>query len=297
VSANQRWDFAPGDEIAPGRRITEPLGRGERYETYLASDGHLMAPVVVKVLRADRRTDRRALEGLRAEVAMLRRLVHPVVVRAFGAEVDGPWPHIVLEHLEGPALSTLLRRHGPLPLRQLLPLAVEVGAALHYLHGEGVVHLDVKPRNIIMGAPPRLIDLSIARTVGAAARLDHPVGTDAYMAPEQWEPRTLGPVGPEADVWGLGVTLHEALTGARPWADARHGTADAAGWSDGLRRALPADVPPELADIVAASLTHRPADRPTPVEVLAAIEPLVAALPTRPVLSRLRPRPFGRKVA
>ena len=202
----RRWELRPGDEIAPGRQIIEPLGRGERYETYLASDAHRLTVVVVKVLRADRRDDRRALRGLLAEARMLERVQHPMIVRGFGVVADGPYPQIVLEHLEGPALSTLLRRYGPLPLRQLLPLVIQVGSALHYLHAEGLVHLDVKSRNIIMGTPPRLIDLSVARSVEEARRLDHPVGTDAYMAPEQCDPAGRGPVGPAADVWGLGVT-------------------------------------------------------------------------------------------
>lgn len=283
-----RWDLVEGDEVVPGRRIIEPLGRGERYQTYLASDAHRLTTVVLKVLRADRRDDRRAVRGLRAEAQMLEQIRHPVIVRGFGAVLDGPCPHIVLEHLEGPALSTLLRRHGPLPLRQLLPLVIQMGSALHYLHAERLVHLDVKPRNIIMGAPPRLIDLSVARSFEAAARLQHPVGTDAYMAPEQVDPAAHGPVGPEADVWGLGATLYEALAGARPWPDAPDDDPHPQ-----LRRGpapLPRDVPSELSEIVFASLQRDAGARPAPADVLNAVEPLVAALPTRPVLSRLRPR-------
>lgn len=282
-----RWDLVEGDEVVPGRRIIEPLGRGERYQTYLASDAHLLTTVVVKVLRADRRDDRRALRGLRAEAQMLERIRHPVIVRGFGAVLDGPCPHIVLEHLEGPALSTLLRRHGPLPLRQLLPLVIQMGSALHHLHAERLVHLDVKPRNIIMGAPPRLIDLSVARSFEAAARLKHPVGTDAYMAPEQVDPAAHGPVGAGADVWGLGATLYEALAGARPWPVAAD---DPHPQLRGGPAPLPRDVPRELTEIVFACLQRDAGARPAPADVLDAVEPLVAALPTRPVLSRLRPR-------
>jgi serine/threonine protein kinase len=101
----------------------------------------------------------------------------------------------VLEHLEGPALSTLVRRHGALPSARLIPLLLQWCAALHYLHAEELVHLDVKPRNIVMRSPPRLIDLSVARTVTKAARLTHPVGTDAYMAPEQCDPIGRGRSG------------------------------------------------------------------------------------------------------
>ncbi|HSJ43940.1 MAG TPA: protein kinase [Euzebyales bacterium] len=202
MSHSDSWDLAPGDEIAPGRRVVEPLGRGERYQTYLAFDDHLLTQVVAKVLRADRRDDRRARRGLTAEAQLVASVRHPVIVRDFGVRRDGPWPHLLLEHLEGPALSSLLRRHGPLPLAQLVPLAVQLGSALHYLRREGLVHLDIKPRNIIMGAPPRLIDLSVAHTTARAAQLDHPVGTDAYMAPEQCRPTPAVPVGPPADIWG-----------------------------------------------------------------------------------------------
>ena len=119
---------------------------------------------------------------------MLERLNHPVLVRSFDADLSGPRPHVVLEHLEGPRLSTLLRKYGPLPLEQLLPLGVQLCAAAHYMAAEGVVHLDIKPSNIIMGAPAQLIDLSVARTVDECARLRSAVGTDSYMSPEQCVP-------------------------------------------------------------------------------------------------------------
>src|SRR6202000_1178879 len=102
---------------------------------------------------------------------------------ASGPIPAGPSPPLLLEHLEGPTLRELLDRHGPLSLEQLLPLALHIASALHYLAAEGVVHLDVKPSNIVMGAPPRLIDLSVARTLERALLTSTPVGTDAYMAP------------------------------------------------------------------------------------------------------------------
>src|ERR671918_3025465 len=154
----------------------------------------------------------------------LRKLNHPVIARGFGGVLKGERPHICVEFLEGPRLSTLIRKFGPLPLEQLIPLAVELCSALHYMHARRMVHLDVKPKNIIMGAPPRLIDLSIARSFRDAAALDVAVGTDAYMAPEQCVP-TPGHVGAPADIWGLGVTLHEAVTGEIPFprgSDDRH---------------------------------------------------------------------------
>ena len=85
-------------------------------------------------------------------------------------------PHLVLEHLEGPRLSSLIRRYGPLPPEQLVPLATQLCSALHYLAAEGVVHLDVKPANTIMAAPPRLIDLSVAMPLAAARALERSSG-------------------------------------------------------------------------------------------------------------------------
>src|SRR4029453_16530702 len=108
----------------------------------------------------------------------------PVVGGATRSRPAPPRPHLLVEHVEGPSLHDLLRRHGPLALEQLLPLAIHVAGALHFVASRGYVHPDVKPDNIIMGAPPRLIDLSVARSHGRAERLRGIVGTDAYMAPE-----------------------------------------------------------------------------------------------------------------
>ena len=125
---------------------------------------------------------------------------------------------MLIEHLEGPTLRRLLRRGGPLPLEQLLPLAAHLAATLHYMAADGWVHLDVKPDNIVMGVPPRLIDLSIARPVDLAASIRSPIGTDPYMAPEQCAPvEHPGQIGPPADVWGLGATLYHAAVGHRPF--------------------------------------------------------------------------------
>src|SRR5688500_17691249 len=213
------WGFAEGDEIAPGRTALKRLGGGRRYDAYLGWDDHLHAVVVLKVVRPHLVEDSRTLNGLQEEWAMIRRLAHPVILRCFGATLDGPRPHLVLEHLEGPRLSTLVRRYGPLPAEQLVPLGVQLASAVHYLSREGIVHLDIKPSNTIMGAPPRMIDMSVAVTVEEAKGLRTQVGTDAYMAPEQAMPRELGPVGTAADVWGLGVTLYKASCGKLPYSE------------------------------------------------------------------------------
>lgn len=285
------WLVGAGDEIVPGIRAERKLGGGERYEAYLGWHEKLFAPVVVKVVRPDLVGDSATLRGLRREVEMLQRLAHPVIVRAFDADMEAPRPHVVLEHLDGPRLSSLLRRFGPLSLDQLLPLGLELCSALHYLSAEGVVHLDVKPSNVIMGAPPRLIDLSIARSVDDAARLTHVTGTDAYLAPEQADPPRSGTPGTAADIFGLGVTLYEGLTGVRPFRDgSRDREAPPAEVWPQLVEApapLPRRIPGPVADPILACLDPDPRSRPTAAELAGLLQPLVELLP-RPVLGGLR---------
>src|SRR5918999_1440658 len=108
------WGFQEGDELSPGRTALELLGGGRR-----------------------------------DEAALVRRLSHPMLLRSFGAVLHGERPQLVLEHIEGLRLSTTVRRFGVV-LEQLLPLALNLCAVLHYLASERVVHLDVKPSNIIM---------------------------------------------------------------------------------------------------------------------------------------------------
>ena len=286
------WEFEEGTTIAPGRTTLRALGGGNRYEVYLVWDEHLHALMVAKLLRPDQVESESALRDLREEAGVLDRLAHPVLVRGFGAVLEGRHPHLLIEHLEGPTLRRLIRRGGPLPLEQLLPLALHVAAALHYMAAEGVVHLDVKPDNIVMGMPPRLIDLSIVRDLERAARLTRPVGTDAYMAPEQCDPaRHPGQIGPPADVWGLAATLWHALSGERPFPRPK---ADADSEDPDVRwpqlhaepAPLPRSVPPELSEVLEAGLRKDPAARPQVAELASSLEPLVAALPRRLKLGR-----------
>jgi len=292
-SKTEEWGFTEGDEIVPGRHALRLLGGGRLHEAYVAFDDRLYALVVAKILRPRVVADPGALEGLAAEARIVRSLNHPVVVRCFDAVLAGDRPHLVLEFLEGPRLSTLLRKYGPVGLEQLLPLGLELCSALHYLSGHGVVHLDVKPRNVIMGGPPRLIDFSIARVIDEARRLTTPIGTDAYMAPEQCAPDRLGPVGPPADVWGLGATMYEALTRSLPFPTPKGRTPQsAAARFPQMHDApvpLPDDVPGVVSAVILSCLDPRPEDRPTAVEVAGALEPLVAMLP-RPRLIRWKPR-------
>ena len=291
-TAERRWRLAEGEEIVPGLHALSHLGGGHRYEVYVALDDHLHAIVVAKLVRPYLVGDEHTLDGLRAETEMLERLAHPAILRSFGGELDGPRPHLILEHVEGPRLSTLIRRYGPLAPDQLLPLALQLCSALHYLREEGVVHLDLKPANVIMSGPPRLIDLSVALDAGDAETLLEPIGTDSYMAPEQCDPVSLGPVGPPADVFGLGVTLYRAATGERPFPVGDRAEAGADRWPQLAVDPQPVardSLPRELKDAILACLARDPAARPAPAELSDALESLLGAQP-KPRLAPLKPR-------
>lgn len=261
------WGFVEGDPITAELTAVRRLGGGSAYEAYLAFDEVTYGPVVAKVVRPDRVEDDRSLRGLADEVDALATVNHPVVVRGLRHELAGERPHVVLEAIDGPRLSSLIRRYGPLQEHQYLPLAIEVASALHYLRRIGWTHLDLKPSNIIMAAPARVIDLSVARTVERAARADR-IGTDAYMSPEQWDPERFGAPSPASDIWGLGATLFEAVAGHRAYDE-----------PDDELAPLPDRVPAEVAKVIHACLELDPASRPAPHEVAEALEPVLDRQP------------------
>ena len=281
MTSPSSWGWHEGDPITAELTVVRRLGGGSAYEAYLAFDEVTYGPVVVKVVRPDQVADEHALRGLAREVEALATVNHPVVVRGLRHELSGARPHVVLEQADGPRLSTLVRRYGPLQPQQYLPLAVDLAGALHYLRHLGWVHLDIKPSNVIMGAPARLIDLSIARPEAEAART-RLVGTDAYMAPEQADPERYGAPGPASDVWGLCATVFEAVAGYRPFDGAGHPQLDEDPYE------LPDRTPREVADVLLADLDRTPAHRPAPREVAEALEPVLDRLPAARLGGALR---------
>jgi eukaryotic-like serine/threonine-protein kinase len=288
VSEYASWEFEPGTEIVHGRAVLKAIGGGSRYEVFLVWDESLFALGVAKVLRPDQANEEKALRDLAGEVEVLESLAHPTLVRCFDADLDGAYPHVLIEHLEGPSLHRLIRRDGAIALEQLLPLAAHVAGALQYMANSGFVHLDVKPDNIVMGVPPRLIDLSIARTLERAARTSGPLGTDPYMAPEQCVAQAeRGPICSAADVWGLGATLFHAASGEKPFS---RGSGDGGPerfpqLTEGPRE-LPAQLPTSLQQLILELLNPDPARRPGCGEVVGRLEPLLEELPRKVKLTR-----------
>lgn len=276
------WGFSEGDAITPELTAMRLLGGGSAYEAYLAFDEITYGPVVVKVVRPDEVDDEHTVRSMVREATALDVAHHPVVIRGLRHDADAERPHLVLEHVEGPSLARLIRKHRRLSPQQYLPLAVDIASALHFFRHADVCHLDIKPSNVVMGAPARLIDLSVARSADRAAEITGNIGTDAYMAPEQAAPGPYGVPGYASDVWGLGTSLFHAVAGYRPFSQGDPDAEEPAARFPQLLEPpaeLPPDVPAAVAKVIHAMLEPDPADRPLPHEVAEAIEPELAALP------------------
>jgi len=237
--------LGPGASLSASLEVVEHISRNQVLDVYDAWSRERDCRCVVKLLRPDSRGVDRRERRLRYEGELLMRLRHPHLVSAYEL-VDEPQTMIVLETLTGLTLDALLedlpRR---LPLHDVLGLGVQLCSAVGYLHRQGVLHLDVKPGNIVCPETGqiKLIDLSLARPPG---RVRAGLGTRGYRPPEQEEG---GVVSPAADVWAIGAVLFEAAAG-RPYSESR-------GDLRSVRR-----VPAAFAHALAACLDPEPLARP-----------------------------------
>ena len=255
-----------GDEIAPGYTVIELLSRGSALDVYEVWSEERLCSCVAKTIRPDRVDVARVTHRLLQEGWLLRELAHPHLARAFET-VETPVPVVVLETDVGLTLEEIVdERRRRLPVPDLCHLGRQLASALHYLHQQGYVHLDVRPGNVMAnGGVATLIDLSIARQPG---RVRRGYGTQEYMAPEQARGEL---VTTATDVWGLGATLFEATTGVAPFAplDDTERVAFASGAFLQLERPAPpvadlrARVPRAFSDLLESCLAPSPDDRPS----------------------------------
>src|SRR5579863_3387103 len=203
-------------ELLDGRyRLGVLLGRGGMSDVFQAVDEVNSTDVAIKIVRSP---DREYAQRLAQEAQALRRFSHPGLVQLYESGVNGDMAYLVMEFVDGPSLDQVLRQ-GPLTMTETAAIGSSLADALAYAHAQGVVHRDVKPANILIGADglARLTDFGIARLVDTSTLTltGTMLGTATYMAPEQLENHA---VGPSADVWSLGIVLLECLTGERVFA-------------------------------------------------------------------------------
>lgn len=259
-----RWDLRRGQEIDKTLTVIASLGTGSRYETYRAWDRLLFCEVAVKVIRPHRIEDDRALAGFEREATIGARLTHPNLVRVLRWSAAPPRPYLVMEYVSAPTLGGHLDQNGAVSVPEICLLGIRMAAALSHMHTNNVLHLDVKPDNVTMGDPPKLLDLSLARTVSGPMKLRHTMGTAAYMSPEQCD---HGVATPQSDIFGLGVTLYEGASAMRPFPDGDPASNVRAERYPQLELDAPPlseveNVPATLSQVVMACLQRDPARRP-----------------------------------
>lgn len=202
--------------------LQERLGAGVSCHVFRAWDEDKQCPVAVKIVNWGNVYDRAAaLKQMRTEAAALARVKHPRVVRFIDFGFDPRWPYLVTEYVDGRPMGELVRSGGPLPIEWALYLTGQVVDGLGAVWRAGIVHRDVKPDNILVvpNGVAKLIDFGLAKSdvlkIAEGNTGPELAGTAAYLAPEQ--AKDASRVDLRADVYALGVTFYEALTGRLPF--------------------------------------------------------------------------------
>jgi Tol biopolymer transport system component len=266
--------------------VESELRGGGMSHVFVATEQALGRRIVVKVLPPDT-VAQVAIDRFKREIRVAASLQHPHIVPLLSAgDVDG-LPYFTMPFVKGESLRERLMKSGELSVKETLHILRDVASALAYAHGEGIVHRDIKPDNILLsGGVAVVTDFGVAKAVDLAATEDGTrssltslgvaLGTPAYMAPEQ---ASADPhVDHRADLYSFGCVGYEMLAGASPFAGrplqqvlAAHVTEA----PDPLLKRRPG-APPALAELIMRCLEKRPGDRPqSATEVLAALDAIV----------------------
>jgi serine/threonine protein kinase len=200
-------------------QLLQRVGSGGMAEVFRARDSMLERYVAIKVLRADYSENQSFQNRFRQEARAAANLSHPNIVTVHDFGLDRGQLFIVMEHVPGSDLKTLLRQRGRFSIEEAIPLMVQACAGIGYAHRAGLVHCDVKPHNMLVTPDKRLkvTDFGIARalaTIHPEERSEVVWGSPQYFSPEQ---AAGEPPSPASDVYSLGVVLYELLTGSLPF--------------------------------------------------------------------------------
>ncbi len=251
--------------------LKEKLGSGGMGEVYRAEHVLLRRPCALKMIRPERAGDADILRRFEREVQITATLTHANTVQVFdyGHAEDGTF-YYVMEYLPGLSLEELVRRHGPLPPSRAVHFLRQVCAALGEAHARGLTHRDIKPGNVMVcergGVRDvvKVLDFGLVRIPKEDAddatltREGAVAGTPAYMSPEQASGENV--VDPRSDLYSVGALAYFLLTGRPPFSDRSPARMLAAHIYESPR-ALPEDVPADLADVVLRCMAKSPAER------------------------------------
>src|SRR5580693_460947 len=200
--------------------LSNQVARGGTAQVYLARVLLLDRPVALKVLFAELSSDPTFVERFRREAQAAANLSHPNIVPVFDWGQSESTYFIVMEYVDGEALSAIIRTQAPLDQAQSASIASDIAKALSYAHRHGVVHRDVKPGNVLITSDGqvKVTDFGIARAMGSDEQVTQTglvMGTATYFSPEQAQGLE---VDGRSDIYSLGVVLYEMLTRRPPFA-------------------------------------------------------------------------------
>lgn len=268
MRSNSLAKLKPGDKIDPSLTLLSNIDPKNSDPVLLVWNHPHWCPMVCKVFGSPRRANR--------EAAALSAFSHPNIVRSFGFKKPS---YTLMEYLDGPNLSALIstKPNGRMSISDSIRIAIHIGSALQHIHSKGFIHMDVKPANVIVvHGKPVLFDFGSIRILGNRRpnRLD---GTDAYMAPEEL---LRSKVDEKADIFSLGVTLFELLTGKLPFPEGKRlGQQAQIHLAPKRLSAYRKDAPQRLEQLVAACLAKDPQSRPSLPDLLPALNDLLRSGP------------------
>jgi len=244
-------------------RVIGFLGAGGMGEVYRAVHTKIGRVVAIKVL-TEHGQGPEAIERSRAEARIQASLHHPHIATLYDFHEHDGRPCLIMEYVDGETLADRLRTAGPLPLAEALRISAALAEAIDHIHSHGIIHRDIKSQNVklTVAGEVKLLDFGIARAA-ADPRLTVTgcvVGTLACLAPEQLRG---GTADERSEIWALGILLYEMLTGRVPFTASTFGEL----YEQITRKAYAppsvanAEVPAEVAALVARCLKKRPADR------------------------------------
>lgn len=246
-------------------KLLQSIGRGGMAHVYSAYDLTLDRPVAVKILKEDLSADPAFRDRFHLEAKAAANLSHPNIVTIHDFGLDQGRLFIVMEHVPGVDLKTMIIQKGRLPLDEAIPLLIQACSGIGYAHRAGLVHCDIKPHNMLITPDRRLkvTDFGIARALASIQpdeRTEEIWGSPQYFSPEQ---ASGAAPQPASDVYSLGVVMYELLTGQMPFvADTAQEYASMHLQSIPVNpNMLNTEIPPELDSIIMKVLSKEPVRR------------------------------------